>query len=85
MGFMNNDCASSHTVTLNSWTHVAFIFDLTTMKQSIYMNGVLDRVCTALVPIMVTTGNVTIGNIPVLAGTTDINVFQVNLACHSFS
>ena len=84
MGFMNNDCSSSHTVPLNTWTHAAFVFDVTTLKQSVYMNGVLDRGCTALLPIMVTTGNVTIGTIPVLAGTADINVFQVNLFDKSF-
>ena len=78
MGFMNNDCSSAQTIPLNAWIFVGFVFDLTTMKQSVYVNGVLSRQCTAIAPIMVTSQNVTIGSIPVLAGTSDTNVFQVS-------
>ncbi|CAF1005617.1 unnamed protein product [Rotaria sordida] len=76
MGFMNNDCSSAQTITLNRWTHAGFVFDLTTMKQWVYVNGVLSRTCTAQAPIMVNNSNITIGTIPVLAAPSDNNVFQ---------
>ena len=82
MGFMNNDCSSAQTIALNTWIHAAFVFDATNLTQQIYINGVLSRRNTASSPIMVTSGNVTIGTIPVLAGNTDMNVFQVRVLAH---
>lgn len=76
MGFMNNDCFSVQNVTVNRWIHAAFVFDITSMRQWVYINGVLSRTCTAISPIMVMSGPTTIGTIPVLAGNTDINVYQ---------
>lgn len=61
MGFFYNDLQSTTTVTLNRWTHVAFVFERNSLRQSIYVNGVLDQQRIATNPLKCTRGNVTIG------------------------
>lgn len=61
MGFFNAGCLGGTVLTLNTWIHAAFVFDFTTLTQKIYLNGVLDAVCTQLSSITVETNDVTIG------------------------
>ena len=76
-GFNTNDCLGNETLTINKWAHVAFVFDQSTLEQSIYLNGILDNRCTASATLAVNSGNATIGNIPLIVSTSGNNFFQV--------
>lgn len=79
LGFYQDDCRGSTSITVNSWTHVAFVFDLTTLTQSLYVDGVLDTSCSASSPILPSTsGNnmTTIGYVPNLVPSIGANNFQ---------
>lgn len=78
MGFFNDDCASNSSVPVNEWVHVAFVFDITTLIQTIYYNGIIDANCTASAGITPTTGSITIGSIPVMLGFKGLNFFNVS-------
>ena len=41
-GFWNDDLPGSTPLTMNQWSHVACVFNLATLTQSVYLNGVLD-------------------------------------------
>ena len=58
--------------------HVAFVFDISTLTQSIYLNGRLDGSCTTSAPFMATQGDVTIGTVPLLIPVTNVNFYQVS-------
>ena len=58
------------------WIHVAFVFDTSSLIQSIYLNGVLDATRTAQGIFKGSPNIVTIGNIPLISGP---NYFQVKL------
>ncbi|CAF1295490.1 unnamed protein product [Rotaria sordida] len=60
-GFYGDDLQSSATMPLNYWVHVAFVFDVTTRKQMIYVNGFLDQQRTASGTLKLTSRNFTIG------------------------
>ena len=55
-GLFGDACPGSALLTPNTWTHVAFVFEVNSRTQSIYINGQLDATRTA-----------TIGNIPMLS------------------
>ena len=80
--FYNSDCTGVTPVMLNTWMHAACVFDLSTLKQTTYLNGVLDKTCTASsYPTASTTTDVTIGFIPLMAavyGSGVMTYFQVN-------
>ena len=79
-GFYQDDCQGTNSLTLNSWIHVAFVFDLSTLTQSIYQNGLLDNSCTASSAILAaTSGNnqTTIGYVPNLYSIVGRNYFEV--------
>ena len=75
--FFGADCRGTIPVALNTWTHVASVFDMIKMKQFIYFNGVLDNNCVVSQPVLATSGNVTIGYIPAIAQLSVNNYFQV--------
>jgi hypothetical protein len=77
-GHFSDDCQGSTSVSINQWIHAAFVFDLVTMRQSIYLNGRLDGSRTASAPFMGTQGNVTIGSIPLLNSALNGNFFEVS-------
>jgi hypothetical protein len=76
LGFYWADCQGVTSLTLNTWIHAAFVFDLTTLTQQIYLNGVLENSCIQSSALTATPSDITIGYIPTLntAGT----YFQVN-------
>jgi len=41
-GFYGDDVTSTVNVSLNEWFHAALVFDMSTMEQSIYRNGILE-------------------------------------------
>lgn len=42
MGFFNDDLAGRTTIQANTWHHAAFVYDLPTSTQRVYLNGMLD-------------------------------------------
>ncbi|CAF1643220.1 unnamed protein product [Adineta ricciae] len=41
MGFYDDDLRGSTMIQLSTWYHVAFVYDYSLLKQSIYLNGIL--------------------------------------------
>ena len=74
LGFYAADCEGV-TSTLNKWIHAAFVFDLTTLTQKIYLNGVLENSCSQASAVTSAPVNITIGYIPALTSGT---YYQVN-------
>ena len=60
-GFFADDSAGNSILTPNTWYHVAFVFQNSTLQRSIYLNGILDSQVTALGPLRATSGNFTVG------------------------
>ena len=48
-------------IALNQWIHTAFVFDSSTRKQTIYLNGFQNGQTTVSSVLLVTSGNFTIG------------------------
>ena len=59
-GFYGNDLGGSTTLTMNRWSHVACVYDLSTTTQQVWLNGVLDGSRTAS-PYLSSSGPTTIG------------------------
>ena len=60
-GFYYNDVSGTTVIQLNQWIHAAFVFEITTKMLFIYLNGILDGSSSVTSPLMVTSGNFTIG------------------------
>jgi hypothetical protein len=76
-GFYGDDLPGVTTLLLNQWVHVAFVFDVTTKEQTIYINGFSDASHTANNALLVKGRNVTIGTNEMI--NTPNNFFQVRL------
>jgi hypothetical protein len=59
-GFYANDIAGATTLTMNQWSHVACVYDLSSTTQQLWLNGVLDATRTAS-PYQGSSGPTTIG------------------------
>lgn len=60
-GFYGDDLQSVASVSLNLWTHVAFVFFVQNKTQAIYINGFLNNLRTATSALKNASGNFTIG------------------------
>jgi hypothetical protein len=60
-GFLSDDVRGNTAIELNEWVHTAFVFDASTRKQTIYLNGIQDGQDTANSTLRTTFGNFTIG------------------------
>lgn len=60
-GFYFNDVQGGTIITLNEWIHTAFVFDISTMSQTVYLNGFQDGQASVSSPLLVESGNFTIG------------------------
>ena len=79
MDFYGNSCQGTINILVRTWYHVGFVFDKTTMTQSIYLNGELDQSCSVSSPLMLTPSTLTsIGNIPLLIPINGSNFFNVS-------
>ncbi|CAF1051646.1 unnamed protein product [Rotaria sordida] len=76
MSFAGDNCESSESVPLNTWTHAAFVFDKVTLAMSIYRNGNLVGYCISALPLQGIENNVTIGYIPGIVAVYGSNFFQ---------
>jgi hypothetical protein len=79
MSFFGDNCLSNTPVSLNHWTHAAFVFDSTILAMSIYQNGVLLGNCTTALPLQGIANNVTIGYIPRIVPMYGTNYFQIDI------
>jgi uncharacterized protein with PQ loop repeat len=46
MAFFSDDLMGTTNVPVKVWTHIAFVYDISTNTKSVYMNGILDGVKT---------------------------------------
>ncbi|CAF0992791.1 unnamed protein product [Didymodactylos carnosus] len=65
MGFQNDDISGATLLVTSKWYHVAFVYDSSSLQQTIYLNGVLDGTTagsgTSSGPYLGTSGSTTIG------------------------
>lgn len=61
LGLLANDASGTTNITLNQWSHIAFIYDFSTKTESVYLNGFKDGQKNPADPFLATDGNVTIG------------------------
>jgi hypothetical protein len=84
MGFGDRDCIGVTPLTTKEWIHAAFVFDLTTLTQKIYLNGVFENSSIVSSTPNITEGNTTIGSVPLFSRYPDYAPFQVNhFLCNS--
>ncbi len=77
-GFYSTDCEGITSLPLNTWMHAAFVFDLTTLTQYIYLNGVLENSCTQSSALNGTPTRITVGFLPIIsAAHGDVAYFKV--------
>lgn len=76
-GFTNDDCPGNAFISAYTWIHVAFVFDITSLTQSIYINGQLDATRIAGAPFTANPNTITIGNTPLLSPVVGSNYFHV--------
>lgn len=60
-GFFADDTVGTLNLSPNNWYHAAFVFDNSTRKRCIYLNGILDNQGTAVNTLQVTSASFTIG------------------------
>ncbi|CAF3954376.1 unnamed protein product [Adineta steineri] len=75
-GFYFNDCDGATIISPNNWIYVTFVFDISTMTQWIYLNGVLECFRTSSSNLLFSAGSVTIGLVPNLEGVPGDDYFQ---------
>lgn len=60
-GFYYNDVQGISTIQTNQWIHTAFVFDIALKQLTIYLNGAVDGQAYVTSPLLLSSGNVTIG------------------------
>jgi len=78
-GLYGTELTGTTPISLNEWIHVAFVLEVNSLTQSIYLNGKLEATQTASGPFKGNADSVTIGNVPALnsGGGSATNYFQV--------
>lgn len=61
-GFFFDDTIGITTLPLNTWFHIACVYDYTLQQRSVYLNGILDGVGTTNKRLMVKSANVSLGS-----------------------
>ena len=79
-GFYASDAIGYANITTNKWYHVAFVYDIATQQQLIYLNGLLD-VSRSASPLLITTGAFTIGGARI-GGNTNTTVYYSGYIDH---
>jgi hypothetical protein len=77
-GFYGDDVDGTVIVSENQWLHEAFVFDMNTMQQTVYRNGVLESIIhSAANPLLTTPDPFYIGDSPGYNGASADNFYQV--------
>ena len=79
-GLLGDDCPGNTNILLNHWVHIAFVFENSSHRQSIYIDGVLDATRTASGSFKANPSAVTIGNVLVANNFSGSNYFQVRFS-----
>ena len=80
-GLYSDECSGNTNIPLNQWTHVAFVFNVNSLTQDIYINGVLDATRSATGPYKGAPSVATVGNIALIDTISGTNYFQVKSSC----
>lgn len=78
LGFFNDDLLGLAPLQLNTWYHAAFVFEFSTRRQSIYLNGILDNTRIASGTLNLGNPNTVVGNIDTLWAQSPNNFFLVS-------
>ncbi len=62
MGFTLDDVIGITTLSVNTWYHVAYVYDYSSRTQSIYLQGILDNSKTSAGPYQGQTGSILLGS-----------------------
>ena len=62
MGFTLDDLIGLTTLSINTWYHVAYVYDYSSETQSVYLQGVLDNSKTSAGPYQGQNGSMYIGS-----------------------
>jgi hypothetical protein len=68
-GFTLNDLSGSTAIAMNTWYHVAFVYNFAAKQQIWYLNGVQDSIASNAQPYQGTNGSIQIGAALVYSGT----------------
>ncbi len=69
VGFTFNDLSGITTMTVNTWYHVAFVYNSQTQQQILYLNGVQDSISNNVPAYQGTNGSIQIGSTEVFSAT----------------
>ncbi len=79
ISFTSNDLWGSTTLVLNTWYHIAFVYNYQTQQQILYVNGVQDAIKSNAAAYQGTNGSVQIGSTQVYSTTNYFNGYIDNL------
>ena len=68
LGFYADDLQSLTTIQINTWYHVAFVYDYSSSTQYIYRDGMLDGQRTSKSPYQGMSGSIDIGKVEIVPG-----------------
>lgn len=73
LGFHGDDLSGSTNLVTNIWYHVAFVYDISSNRKSVYLNGILDGTKTTGNAYQGLIGNTTIGTTGINTGSSYFN------------
>ena len=80
-GFFNDDTAANTVLVANRWYHAAFVYDYTTRRRAIYLNGIKDGETTAINHFLGSSVPFTIGGARI-GGSTTADVYYSGIIDH---
>jgi len=78
-GLILNDISGLQTITVNTWYHVAFVYNYAALQQILYLNGVQDNIQSNVSPYQGTNGTITIGSAQLFSTTSSFSSYIDNL------
>ncbi|CAF2617910.1 unnamed protein product [Rotaria sp. Silwood2] len=79
VGFTLNDISGLTTMTVNTWYHIAFVYNSVTQQQILYLNGVQDNIKSNSAAYQGTNGTFIIGSATYFPSTTFLNGYIDNV------
>jgi hypothetical protein len=79
VGFTLNDLSGLTTLTINTWYHVAFVYNYATSQQILYLNGVQDNIKSSAAAYQGTNGTISIGSTQLFLATNFFTGYIDNL------